>query len=105
MSTLTSVDCSECGSSIKIQDTNLGEDKNYYCEECRTLPVYSKDSHKRFVADMQAINFRVRDYYGRNFYHGPAVTCSQDSLQTVIRATTVKVQWDSLGRDLIVYPK
>ena len=45
------------------------------------------------------------EYRGRYFYAGPAVVCGREELQRVVRESPVEVQWDSLGMDLIVYPK
>lgn len=61
-------------------------------------------AYARFRADMKAAGYQVRHYDGRNFYHGPAVVVPSYRLQDVIRATTVRIQTDSLGRNLIVYP-
>jgi hypothetical protein len=45
------------------------------------------------------------EYHGRNFYEGPAVVVRRSQLQDVIRATSVDVQWDQMGKDgLVVYP-
>ena len=45
------------------------------------------------------------EYRGRNFYAGPAVVVRRSQLQDVIRATSVDVQWDQMGKDgVIVYP-
>lgn len=56
----------------------------------------------RFMRDMRRAGIRMRPYRGRGFWSGPAV--ATDDVQKVIRATPVKLQWDSLGRDSIVYP-
>lgn len=45
------------------------------------------------------------EYQGRYFYVGPAVVCEKSALQAVIKESPVVVQWDSMGMDLIVYPK
>jgi hypothetical protein len=59
----------------------------------------------RFMRDMRRAGLRLRAYNGRSFYRGPAVSIESDSeLQDIIRATRVKLQWDSLGRGSIVYP-
>lgn len=67
------------------------------------LPEYDNPKYRRFVAECYCKELKIRDYRGRFFYHGPAVSC--DDIQTVIRATTVVVQWDHLGKGYIVYPK
>lgn len=63
-----------------------------------TTPRYNK-----FQQECEEAGLEVRDYRGRFFYNGPAVAC--DDIQDVIRATTVKCQWDQLGLGFIVYPK
>ncbi len=68
-----------------------------------TTKNYGNDSHTRFAADLTAAGFCVYDYHGRNFYSGPAVDC--DSVQDVIRATSVEVQWDGMGKGFVVYPR
>ena len=63
----------------------------------------STDITEQFEEDMAEADFDVRHYHGRSFWHGPAV--ETDDLQRAIRATTVRVQWDAMGRDgYIVYP-
>lgn len=59
--------------------------------------------YQKFADQCEEAGFRVSLYRGRFYYHGPAVSC--DDIQEVIRATTVKVQWDQLGKGYIVYPK
>lgn len=67
-----------------------------------------KDVYEQFVEDMERANIEYEEYRGRFFYHGPAVRTDEQGFPTrqdVIRATKVKVQWDNLGRDFIVYPE
>ena len=57
---------------------------------------------------METAGYKWEDYNGRYYYHGPAVRTDEDNgptLQDVIRATKVALQWDNLARDWIVYPK
>lgn len=67
-----------------------------------------KSSYNQFVEDMEEAGIEVMSAYnGRFFYKGPAVTTDREgypSLQDVIRATKVKVRWDNLGLDYVVYP-
>jgi len=69
---------------------------------------YSNKECNQFVEDMEAAGYEVRHYEGRSFWKGPAVVTDNengDTLQDVIRATDVRLQWDQMGRcDLIVYP-
>lgn len=64
-----------------------------------------EERYKKFENDLEN-EYDVEQYQGRNFYNGPAVRIDSSELQDVIRATDVKVQWDTLGKDgLIVYPR
>jgi hypothetical protein len=66
------------------------------------------DEHIKFTEDMEEAGFEVRDYNGRFFYKGPAVATDRSngpSLQDVMGATRVPLQWDNLGLDYIIYPK
>ncbi|MDP3702900.1 MAG: hypothetical protein Q8R78_00705 [Candidatus Omnitrophota bacterium] len=60
--------------------------------------------YQSFREEMEAAGYEVQEYRGRNYYNGPAVTISRDQLQDIIRATTVRLQSDALGKGLIVYP-
>ena len=63
------------------------------------------DRHQTFRSECEAAGFVVEHYRGRFFYEGPAVRCeSEAEYQDVMRATTVRVQRDQLGRGWIVYP-
>ena len=71
------------------------------------MTKYANPDVVKFVEDMDEAGIEYEHYHGRFFWEGPAVSTDEDgwpTMQDVIRATTVKVQWDSLGRDLIVYP-
>lgn len=62
---------------------------------------------ERFVADMDDAGFDTEHYHGRFFWRGPAVRASESNgptFQEVMGATKVRLQWDSLGFDKIVYP-
>ena len=68
-----------------------------------------EERYAQFTTEMEDEMIEVEQYKGRNFYEGPAVRTDEAgglSLQDVLRATSVRVQWDSLGRsDAIVYPR
>jgi hypothetical protein len=64
---------------------------------------YDRPKYEKFRKDCENAGFDVWHYRGRFFYEGPAVTVGD--MQDVIRATTVKVQWDNMARDYVVYPK
>src|SRR5687768_9684889 len=71
------------------------------------LPTYTAPDAVQFVEDMQSHGYAVEHYHGRSFWHGPAVRTDDEDgpdLQDVIRATSVKLQWDSMGYNEIVYP-
>lgn len=64
---------------------------------------YTNPKHKEFVRDMEKADLEVKHYRGRFFYDGPSVVV--DSYEEVARLTSVKLQWDSMGRDaVVVYP-
>ncbi len=65
------------------------------------------ERYKTFDDDLDGsdVGEFMPDYRGRNHYFGPAIKIEGSDLQTVIRLTTVKLQWDQLGKSgLIVYP-
>lgn len=64
--------------------------------------VYENAQHVQFVEDMRAAGYTVRHYAGRYSWKGPAVAAA--SWQEVAQATSVPLQYDSLGLRLIVYP-
>ena len=63
--------------------------------------------YAKFRADCERAGMEVTDYRGRFWYVGPAVATGREwpTLQDVIRATSVEVQWDDLGLGHIVYPR
>jgi len=72
------------------------------------MEPYGKERYNTFIAEIEDAGMEWEDYGGRYFYRGPAVRTNEDewpTLQDVIRATTVAVQWDNLALDWIVYPK
>jgi hypothetical protein len=62
----------------------------------------STDALDQFENDMYEAGFRPYHYHGRAMWHGPAVNA--DDVQDVIRATSVRVTWDSMGHGVVVYP-
>lgn len=68
-----------------------------------------KDRYEQFIEDMEMAGIEYDgEYHGRFFYGGPAVRTNENGfpkLQDVIRATKIKVQWDNLGLDFVVYPR
>jgi hypothetical protein len=70
------------------------------------LPTYTHHDAIQFVNDMESAEewYEVEHYHGRSMWVGPAVRIDRNELQDVIRATTVRVQWDTLGDGYIVYP-
>lgn len=66
-----------------------------------------KDKYEQFIEDMKRAGIECKDYDGRFFYHGPSVRTNEKGFPTrqdVIRATKVKVQWDNMGTDFVIYP-
>ena len=74
-----------------------------------SFPDEDIDGHEQFVKDMEKAGIEYDgEYHGRFFYHGPAVRTNEKGFPTrqdVIRTTKVKLQWDNLGCDFIVYPE
>lgn len=79
------------------------------------LQRYENARYQQFVMDIvEAMENGVFDeserwpkfqhYEGRFFYEGPAVSCTNAQLETVIRCTDVSLRKDNLGFDWIVYP-
>ena len=60
--------------------------------------------YAQFAEELQDAGYEVYRYRGRFYYDGPAVNCSHEEYQDIIRATQVKVQSDSMGMGLVVYP-
>lgn len=51
------------------------------------------------------MGYEVDEYHGRYAYVGPAVRIDASELQDVLRATSVRVVWDTLGKNgYVVYP-
>ena len=67
--------------------------------------MWTDERHNRFEEDLELAGYDVVEYHGRYHYHGPAVKCESNALQDVLRATPVRVVWDTLGKTgLVVYP-
>jgi hypothetical protein len=61
--------------------------------------------HRKFAEDLEGMDYSVEEYHGRWGYHGPAVRVDASELQDVLRATPVRVIWDTLGKSgLVIYP-
>jgi hypothetical protein len=114
----------DCGHAMSEHQTGVGpwtgwcggDDTECECvltgpvEESETATATSGDGHAysrrdavQFVRDMEAAGLEVWHYRGRFYWEGPAVTV--DDLQKALYATKVPCQWDSMGRDWVVYPK
>ena len=72
-------------------------------QEGYDLPVYTVPDAVQFVKDMQNAGLEVEHYRGRFYWEGPAVRV--DDLQDAMSETKVRLQWDSMGRGYIVYPR
>lgn len=60
--------------------------------------------NEQFKNDMIEAGYEVRTYQGRGFWKGYAVSVERYDFQDVARATRVRLQQDSLGLGIIVYP-
>jgi hypothetical protein len=61
--------------------------------------------HREFEGDLERMGYEVVEYHGRYHYHGPAVKVDASELQDVLRATDVRLVWDTLGKNgYVVYP-
>jgi hypothetical protein len=78
------------------EDTEVVEWPEDFGEESKT--------QKQFKKAMLKAGYPVQTYRGRFFYKGWAARVPQYELQDAIRATRVKVQYDNLGFDFIMYP-
>ena len=66
---------------------------------------YDQGNHRKFVEEMKMVGREVEHYTGRNFYEGPSIHCDRSELEDVIRASTVRLGWESLGKSgLVVWP-
>ena len=66
---------------------------------------WTDERHRRFAEDLERMGYEIYEYHGRWAYHGPAVKVEASELQDVLRATPVRVCWDTLGKSgLVVYP-
>jgi len=72
-----------------------------------TSTAYTKPRHVKFTMEAEAAGFKVRHYEGRYYYVGPAVDRQDyDDFARLIRATTVPVQDDQMGKHgFVVYPR
>lgn len=60
-----------------------------------------------FRAEMDRAGIAVEEYRGQAFHRGPAVTTDEPGwpiLQGVIMATTVRLYWETVGLDFVIYP-
>lgn len=65
------------------------------------------DRYVKFINDMRAARIEVRTYSARGSYDKecPASTTNDEiDAQDIIRATSVRLKTDQLGRRLILYP-
>lgn len=65
-------------------------------------------AYLQFREDMESAGWKVYDYRGRFYYHGPAVDTDRngepETVEQVDKATCVKVQCDNMALDMVVYP-
>lgn len=88
--------------SVESLDDQIARAEGTYVESDEEAR-YTNPKHKEFVRDMEKAGLEVKHYRGRFYYDGPSVMV--ENVDDVIRLTSVKVQWDSMGRDhIVVYP-
>src|SRR5580704_12589734 len=61
---------------------------------------WENENYNTFSRECKKAGLDIREYHGRNNYHGPAV--ETDDLQSVLKATTVNCLWDSFGKSNII---
>lgn len=98
----TTTPCYRCdGTGIRHDDT---------CVRCDGDGVeyeYTNPDYVQFVEDMTRAGYRVFHYGGRWGWSGPAVRTDRNAYiteQDVFRATSIPLQRDSMGLDLVLYP-
>lgn len=93
---------------VPAEDVSFPEEIEEEGEEEENEGDEENDSYERFIEDMKRAGIEYEEeYYGRFFYDGPAVRTNEQgfpTLQDVIRATKIELQWDNLGHDFIIYP-
>jgi hypothetical protein len=63
--------------------------------------------YERFVGDMRVAGIPTAAYSGRFFWEGPAAPSNQQNgptLQDIIKKTVIRLQWDGLASNYVVYP-
>ena len=67
---------------------------------------YPNSVYNRFVREVEEAGFSWEEYRGRDFYQGPALFIEPEELQAAIRATSMALRWDLMGKTgLVVYPR
>jgi hypothetical protein len=63
------------------------------------------ERHRRFIETFQDHEGFRTEYRGRFSYVGPALIIEEHDLQDVIRMSSVRLLWDSMGKTgLVVFP-
>ena len=58
----------------------------------------------RFERDMARLGLEVEECHGPNGWGGPAVPITAGTLQDVVRATDVRLEWHAEGENVVIYP-
>lgn len=73
---------------------------------------YTKESHLKFIKDMEKSGIPWEHYKGRWFWEGPAVRTSsvetedtEEALQVIMGSTKVPLQRDNMGLGWVLYPR
>lgn len=64
---------------------------------------YAEQDLQQFVRDMEDAGLKCYHYRGRFYWEGPAVDVH--NIQDVLSNTKIRCQWDSMGLDMVVYPR
>lgn len=98
--------CVLCGAVTTASKVGGHRDRDERDKLCDGELLKYAERFNRFVEDMLEEGLKVEHYSGRFYFNGPAVRIGQyDDEDEVIRATKVKVQRDSMGLGMILYPR
>lgn len=70
------------------------------------LKTYTDANFVKFIRRAKKVGYKPYHYKGRFFFEGPAIDVDRYKLvdiEDVFKG--IKVQWDNLGLDFVVYPR
>jgi hypothetical protein len=98
--------CVLCGAVTLCEKVGVHKDADDRAKSCDGELKKYPERYNRFVEDMNEEGLKVEHYSGRSYFNGPAVRIGQyEDEDEVIRATKVKLQRDSMGLGMILYPR